>query len=109
VETLGDDRGIRWFLFPRTLTVRARGPFHHAAYVEAYLLDARGERVVWAGTGFAEGRLPEREPEGLLRAVVLDAARRAVADLARRLPGSNAAGGDAGFSDVDAGATREVR
>jgi hypothetical protein len=109
VEAVGDARGIRWFLFPRALTVRARGPFHHVAAVEAYLLDARGERVVWAGRGLAEGRLPERGAEGLVRSVVLDAARGALADLARRVPGSGAAGGDAGFSDQDAGATREVR
>lgn len=109
VEAIGDGRGVRWFLFPRALTIRARGPFHHAAAIEAYLLDARGERAVWAGTGTAEGRLPERGAEGLLRSVVLDAARGAAADLARRVPGSGAAGGDAGFSDQDAGATREVR
>ena len=100
VEALGDARGIRYFLFPRALAVIERDPLHYRATLEAYLLDARGERVVWSGTGAAEGRLPENRSDTILAGVVHEAARAAVADLAASLPGYEPAGGKAGFSDV---------
>jgi hypothetical protein len=101
VEELGDSRGIRYFLFPRSLTVLKRGAFDYAATIEGFLLDARGERVVWAGTGQAVGTLPEDDPDQILTGVVRDAATRAVADLAARLPGARSAGTEGDFSDVD--------
>ncbi|MFN2433093.1 MAG: hypothetical protein ABR599_09835 [Gemmatimonadota bacterium] len=110
VEELGDSRGIRYFLFPRVLRVTRSETFGYDATLEAYLLDARGERVVWAGVGRAVGELPEDvQTERLLQDVVLDAARGAAADLSARLPGSASAGGRSGFTDVEAGAGVEGR
>ncbi|HEY7461497.1 MAG TPA: hypothetical protein VIC59_06450 [Gemmatimonadota bacterium] len=91
VEALGDNRGIRYFLFPRSLEIFHSGRLRYAAVLQAYLLDARGERAVWSGSGWAEGTLPEDEPGQFLRGVVRDAAVAAVADLAARLPGSERA------------------
>ena len=100
VEELGDSGGIRFFLFPRALTVLKRDTFDYVATVEAFLLDARGERVVWAGTGRAAGSVPEADPDQILRGLVRDAATAALADIAAKLPGSETAGGKGGFSDV---------
>lgn len=99
VEEVGDSRGIRFFLFPRSLTVLQHDAFHYVATVEAFLLDARGERVVWAGTGQAAGSLPEGDPDQILLGIVRDAAVGALADLAARLPGGEPTGGERGFSD----------
>ncbi|MBA2565001.1 MAG: hypothetical protein H0V09_06215 [Gemmatimonadetes bacterium] len=109
VEELGDSRGLRFFLFPRGVTVLRRGTFDYFATVEGLLLDARGERAVWAGTGSAAGRVPEGSPGQLLSGVVRDAVTRAVADLAAKLPGAGVAGEAGGFSDVDSGRRTETR
>jgi hypothetical protein len=98
VEALGDNRGIRYFLFPRSLQIARTGRLRYTAILEAYLLDARGERAVWAGSGRAEGTLTRDAPWQFLRGVVRDAAVAAVADLAARLPGSERPAG--GFTQT---------
>lgn len=99
-EALGDARGIRFFLLPRSLTVLRRDTFDYAAALEGFLLDSRGERVVWAGTGYAAGTLPQSNTEQILTGVVREAAVGAVADLAAKLPGDRNPGVEEGFSDV---------
>ncbi len=98
VEALGDNRGIRYFLFPRSLEISRSGRLRYVAVLEAYLLDARGERAVWGGSGRAEGTLPENDPSQFLRGVVRDAATAAVNDLAARLPGAERSTGRGGFT-----------
>lgn len=109
VEGLGDSRGIRYFLFPRAVTVLRRGTFDYFATVEALLLDARGERVVWAGTGSAAGTVPPGGADQLLAGIVRDAVTQAVSDLAVKLPGAGGADERGGFTDVDSGRREETR
>lgn len=102
VETLGDNRGIRYFLFPRTLTVVRQDRLSYFAVVDAYLLDARGERAVWSGRGRAWGALPEGDlAEQILSGVVVDAVTAALADLAARLPGAERPAEGSDFTDTN--------
>jgi hypothetical protein len=94
VEALGDRRGVRYFLFPRSLSILRRDRFDYSAVLEAFLLDARGERVVWAATARADGALPEDDPTQILGGVIRDAAASALAELASELPGGEDAGGE---------------
>jgi hypothetical protein len=98
VEALGDNRGIRYFLFPRSLEIFRSGRLHYVAVLEGYILDARGERAVWAGSGRAEGTLPENDTSQFLRGVVRDAAIAAVNDLVARMPGAERPIGRGGFT-----------
>jgi hypothetical protein len=98
VEALGDNRGIRFFLFPRSLEIFRSGRLRYVAVLEAYLLDARGERAVWAGSGRAEGTLPETDTSQFLRDVVRDAGLAAMHDLAARLPSAERRTSRGGFT-----------